>query len=175
MSKDGVDMWLEGERELFANMQRRFDGCSEAGRRGIRKAALKIVNDAKENLRNNRTIATGQLRASGKVQKVEGDPDAVDAGFFSQNSGGGYALFVEHGRRAGKMPPWSIIAEWVYKKLRVRDRKKADGIGFAIAQKIAREGTRPHPFFTPAVEANKNTVSEMIAEEVKKETDKNGK
>lgn len=174
MSKDGVDVWLEGERELFANMQKRFDGCTQAGRRGIQKAGLQIVADAKLNLRNNGTNVTGQLSASGRVQKVDDDPDSIDAGFFSQDTRGGYALFVEYGRRAGKFPPIDEIVQWVRKKLRIREQKAAKGIGFLIARKIAKKGTRPHPFFGPAVEKNKNAINDFIAEEVNKETQRNG-
>lgn len=166
---------LEGERELFVAIERRFDGCGKAARRGLRKAALQIVNDAKQNLRSNGSVVTGMLRASGKVQAVEGNADAVDAGFFSNGGQGGYALFVEYGRRMGKFPPVDMIVQWVRKKLRIADEKAAKGIGFVIARKIAKKGTTPHPFFGPAVEKNKNAVSEFIAEEVAKETKRDGK
>lgn len=169
----GVDVWLEGERELYVNMQRRLDGCTSAARKGIRKAGLKIVNDAKENLRSNKSVVTGQLRASGKVQAVQDDKDAIDAGFFG-DKGSGYAYFVEYGRRAGKFPPVDEIVQWVKKKLRIRAEKEANGIGFMIARSIAKKGTKPHPFFAPAVDKNENAVADYIAEELNKETKKNG-
>ena len=194
---DGVNIWIEGERELFLNMQRRLDGCTQAGRRGLRKGALKIVNDAKGKLKTNGSVVTGMLRASGKVQAVEGDPDAVDAGFFSQDTKGGYAYFVEYGRRAGKMPPVEMLMEWLRKRtskskaLRSavnilegrRKRREAAytkddllrSAAWGLAKHIAKKGTRPHPFFGPAVEENKNTISEYIAEEVEKETKRDGK
>lgn len=175
MSKKSADVWLEGERELFVNMQRRMDGCTDAARKALQKAGLQIVADAKQNLRNNRSNVTGQLSASGRVQTVEGDPDAVDAGFFSQDTRGGYAFFVEYGRRAGKFPPVDEIVQWVRKKLRIREPKAAKGIGFVIARKIAKKGTTPHPFFGPAVEKNKKAVRDAIAEAVSKETERNGK
>lgn len=194
---DGVNIWIEGERELFLNMQRRLDGCTQAGRRGLRKGALKIVNDAKGKLKTNGSVVTGMLRASGKVQAVEGDPDAVDAGFFGQDSKGGYAYFVEYGRRAGKMPPVEMLMEWLRKRtsrskalrsavnILEGKRKKREAAytkddllrsaAWGLAKWIAKKGTRPHPFFTPAVEENKNTISEYIAEEVEKETKRDGK
>lgn len=173
MSK-GVDVWLEGERELYVNMQRRLDGCTSAARKGIRKAGLKIVNDAKENLRSNKSVVTGQLRASGKVQAVEGDKDAIDAGFFGKDGKGGYAYYVEYGRRAGGFPPIDVIVQWVKKKLRIRKENEANGIGFMIARSIAKKGTKPHPFFAPAIDKNENAVMDYIAEELEKETKKNG-
>ena len=191
MSRNGADVWLEGERELFVNMQKRLDGCTKEARKGLRKAGLQIIADAKENLRGNHSVVTGQLRASGKVQKVEEDPDSIDVGFFSKG-GNGYALFVEYGRRAGKMPPVDEIMQWLKKKSSVRSgtksamasaaafmgRKVGDylrSLAWAIAKAISRRGSSPHPFFGPAVEKNKAAISEAIAEAVNKETKRDGK
>ena len=170
MSKDRMDIWLDGERELFVNMQKKIGGLGKAGRQALQKGGMIIVNDAKVNLRNNGSVVTGLLRSSGKVQKVQGDEDAVDAGFFSQDTQGGYAYFVEYGRKSGKFPPIDYIVQWVRKKLRITEEKIAKGIGFVIARKIAKSGTRPHPFFGPAVEKNKKAVVDAIAEAIKKET-----
>jgi hypothetical protein len=109
------------------------------------------------------------LRASGKVQRVQGDEDSVDAGFFSDKTTGGYAFFVEYGRRAGKMPPPDMLIQWCRKKLRLTE-KIARARGWAMARKIAKKGTRPHPFFGPAVEKNKKAVVDAIAEAIEKET-----
>lgn len=179
---DGMSITLEGERELFLNMQRRLDGCTQAGRRGLRKGALKIVNDAKGKLKTNGSVVTGMLRASGKVQAVEGDPDAIDAGFFGQNGRGGYAAYVEYGRGPTKakksdgiLTLREALEQWIKKKLRFSKPADIKRMAFFMARKIHKYGTRPHPFFTPAVEDNKNTISEYIAEEVAKETKRDGK
>ena len=161
MSKRGEGIWVDGERELFLNMQRTMDGTLKAAMQGLEKAALNIIADAKENLKGNHSVVTGQLRASGRVQRVEGDAESLDAGFFSQDSSGGYAAFVEYGRRSGKMPPLYIIKQWVRKKFQV-DAKEARNIGFLIARKIAKKGTKPHPFLSPAVEKNKDKVEAVI-------------
>lgn len=191
MSRKDV-IWVEGERELFLNMQRRMDTSLSAAREAIRKGAAAIVNDAKENLRDGGNIATGQLRKSGRVQAVEGDADAVDAGFFSDNTAGGYAYFVENGRRSGKMPPVNYIAQWLRKKTATGKGiknafasaaafagKRAEAyilsLAWAIAKSIAKNGTQPHPFFAPAVEKNHKAITDAISEAVKKETEKNGK
>lgn len=182
MSKDGVEVTIEGQRQLFLKMENRFEECGKAARRGLRKAALKIVNDAKQNLRSARSVVTGMLRASGKVQAVEGNPDAVDAGFFGQDGKSGYAAYVEYGRGPtkakksdGVLTLRQALEQWIKKKLRFSEPSDIKRMAYFLTKRIHAKGTRPHPFFTPAVEANKNTVSEMIAEEVKKETDKNGK
>lgn len=196
MSKRDV-IGVEGERELFLNMQRVMGSNLSAARKGIRAGALNIINDAKQNLRGNHSVVTGQLRASGKVQAVEGDKDAVDAGFFSQGKEKGYAAAVEYGRRAGKMPPVEMLMEWLRKRTtksaalksalvhiegrRVRRESaytKDDllrSAAWGLAKWIAKHGTRPHPFFAPAVEKNKKAVEDAIKEAIAKDIETNGK
>ena len=169
MSKRDV-IWVEGEKELYMNMQRIMGANISAARESLAEAGMLIVNDAKNNLRSNHSVVTGQLRASGRAQAVEGDPDAVDVGFFSDNTQGGYAAYVEYGRRSGKMPPVDYLIQWVRKKLRLPD-KEARARGWAMARSIARKGTRPHPFFTPAVEKNKKAVTDAIQEAIRKDID----
>lgn len=170
---DGITMSLEGDRELFIALDKKVKTLGREGRKALQTGGMLIVNDAKNNLKSNRSVVTGVLRSSGKVQKVEGDPDAVDAGFFSDKTTGGYAFFVEYGRRAGRMPPPDMLIQWCRKKLRLPE-KFARARGWAMAKIIAKKGTRPHPFFGPAVEKNKQAVVDAIAEAIKKETDKNG-
>lgn len=184
MAKKGNNIWVEGERELFVNMQRSMNGSLAAAREGLQKAGSQIVADAVQNIRNNKSWTTGQLANSGRVQRVEGDADAIDAGFFSSNTTGGYAFFVEYGRRAGKMPPVEYIKQWITKKSSVKKGTKSaiqsaaafsgkrvgdyiTSLAWAIAKSIAKKGTQPHPFFTPAVEKNKKAVEQAIAEAVK--------
>lgn len=172
MSK--TEIKLEGERELYIKMQHAIDNNLQAAREGLQAGAMQIINDAKQNLRNNGSIVTGQLRASGKVQAVKGDPDAIDAGFFSNDNAGGYAYFVEYGRRAGKMPPVDVIIQWLRKKFRL-DAKDAIARGWHKARAIASKGTKPHPFFAPAVEKNRAEIEKAVGQAMTKDINGNGK
>lgn len=184
---------VEGERELQMKMQRFMTANLTSARQSLAEAGMLIVNDAKDNLRQNKSIATGQLRASGRAQAVEGDPDAVDVGFFSEGTQGGYAAYVEYGRRSGKMPPVEMLMEWLRKKtttsraltsalvhIEGRRRTRANAYtkdallrsaAWGLAKSIAKHGTRPHPFFTPAVEKNKKAVMDAIQEAIRKDID----
>lgn len=125
----------------------------EAAYSGLEAAAMQIVNDAKINLRDNHSVVTTNLRSSGHVMRKGNE---ITAGFFdTTNRNSGYALYVEFGRRAGKMPPPDELAAWAYKKFQLKDWKAATAMGLAFARRIAQEGTQPHPFFVPAV--NKRT------------------
>lgn len=187
MATDKI-MWVEGEKELFLNMQRSMDGTLKAAREGLQKAALQIAADATKNIRSNKSWTSGKLANSGKVQKIEGDEDSVDAGFFTEESEG-YAAYVEYGRRAGKMPLPDQLVEWVRKKniknkaltsavnilnakrkRRTTKYKTTDlllSAAWALAKHIAKKGTKPHPFFTPAVEKNHGAFKATIAQVVK--------
>lgn len=166
--KGGSDIWIEGEKELYVNMQRHMVQLSVNSRKGLREAGMRIIADAKENLRNNGNVVTGQLRASGKVQAVEGDSDSIDVGFFSSQISGGYAAYVEYGRRAGKLPPVDYLIQWVRKKLRLTD-KAARARGWAMAKSIAKKGTKPHPYFQPAVDKNAQGIGNVISKAIKED------
>ena len=56
-----------------------------------------------------------------------------------------YTYFSDRGRGPGKRPPVAPLLEWVRFKGIEKDSKKALGIAFAIANKIAREGTSDRP------------------------------
>jgi len=162
---------LEGADQVVKALAGADKQIVDAALVGLEKAALNIIADAKVNLRENGSVVTTNLRSSGRVSRKG---DEVTAGFFDiTNKNSGYALYVEFGRRAGRMPPPDEIAAWVYKKFHLKDWKAANSIGWAIAKRIAVEGTDPHPFFVPAV--NKNTkgnglggVMNSVAEAVRK-------
>lgn len=186
MARQDKGIWIEGERELYLNMQRVMGSNISAARKSLRKAGMLIVKDAVQNLRNGGHWATGQLAKSGKVQKVEGDEDAVDVGFFSNEGTGGYAAYVEYGRKAGKMPPVHMLEQWLKKKTSTRPKvknafasaarfvnKSAEAyrrsIAWAIARSIAKHGTNPHPFFAPAVDKNKDAIAQAIQEAIQED------
>jgi HK97 gp10 family phage protein len=150
-------MSVEGLNELLRRFDTAGDKVRKAAMQGLQRASLQIIADAQMNLRDNRSVVTGLLRQSGKVQKV--DEDNLDVGFFdSQNKQSGYAAYVEFGRPPGKMPPPDELAQWAYKKFQLHDRKLARQAGWGLAVKIAQEGTKPHPFFIPALEKNKSKI-----------------
>ena len=52
----------------------------------------------------------------------------------------------------------------------LHDRKAANAAGWALAMKIAKEGTQPHPFFVPAIEKNKNKSVDALRDAINKQT-----
>lgn len=152
---------LQGLRADFADVAREVAGAAD---KGLQAAGLELVADAKQNLNQNKTNNTGALRASGKVQK---DDDGVDAGFFSEGTTEGYAAHVEYGRgptkKAGQIPLRTTLKAWVHRKLGIPYGKELDSATFLIARKIHRKGTKPQPFFTPAVKKIEERLDEIVS------------
>ena len=155
---EGLDELLRKMDSLPAEVQRK---CFKA----MQSASLDIIADAKGNLRANGSVVTGNLRASGKVQKV--DEKTLDVGFFSSDvENKGYARYVEYGRKPGKMPPPDIMEAWAYKKFRL-SHKDARSAAWALARSIAKKGTKARPYFEPAVESGWRKMIDKIAKIVK--------
>lgn len=156
---------IDGIRNIIAAIRQKEAQIRAATMKEYQKCGLNIIADAQTNLRTNGSVVTGLLRQSGKVQKV--NDEALDVGFFdTQNKQSGYAAYVEYGRRAGRMPPPDMIEAWVYKKFHHSDHKVSKAIAWAMARKIAKEGTRPHPFFVPAIDKNKGRIQEALQQAI---------
>lgn len=158
-----MDIEIEGLRELRADLSQAVKDAEKGAQKGLESAGLEIVAEAKKNLNQNKTNNTGTLRSSGKVQK---DKEGVDAGFFSEGSGEGYATYVEYGRgpttKAGQIPLRTTLKAWVHRKLGVPYGKELDTATFLIARKIHRKGTKPQPFFVPAVKKFEDKIAEIV-------------
>ena len=164
-----AEIEIEGLRGLIADFQRVKQDAGNAGGKGLRAVGLEIVNEAKRNLTQNRTNNTGQLRASGKVQA---DKEGIDAGFFSSGMNEGYAAAVEYGRGATRKPSADGISlrttlrAWVHKKLHIPYGRELETATYFIARKIHKEGTKPQPFFVPAVKKYEGKISEQIGKQI---------
>ena len=164
MSETGA-IYVEGLDELLRKMDRLPAEVQRECFKAMQRASLDIIADAKTNLRVNGSVVTGNLRASGKVQKV--DDKTLDVGFFSSDvENKGYARYVEYGRKPGKMPPPDILEAWAYKKFRL-SHKDARSAAWALARSIAKKGTKARPFFEPAVESGWRKMIDKIAKIVK--------
>lgn len=164
MSDTGA-IYVEGLDELLRKMDRLPAEVQRECFKAMQTASLDIIADAKTNLRVNGSVVTGNLRASGKVQKV--DDKTLDVGFFSSDARDkGYASYVEYGRKPGKMPPPDILEAWAYKKFRL-SHKDARSMAWAMARSIAKKGTKARPFFEPAVESGWRIMIDKIAKIVK--------
>lgn len=164
MNETGA-IYVEGLDELLRKMDRLPADVQRECFKAMQTASLDIIAEAKGNLRVNGSVVTGNLRASGKVQKV--DDKTLDVGFFSSDARDkGYASYVEYGRKPGKMPPPDILEAWAYKKFRL-SHKEARSMAWAVAHSISKKGTKARPYFEPAVESGWRKMIDKIAKIVK--------
>lgn len=160
-----ADDSIRGLEELLKNMDKVEEDLRREAMNGLKAAGMNIIVDAQDNLLKDHINNMGTLSQSGKTQKI--DDEHIEVGFIADN-GQGYAEFVEYGRRSGRMPPPDVMGEWAYHKLRIRERKIADKVGWGLAVNIAKKGTKPHPFFKPAVDKNQSKIKGVIQDAIDK-------
>lgn len=105
-----------------------------------------------------KAVNTGLLRNSvaWRLPKVEGR--TIEGGISTNIA---YALPVEFGSKP-HWPPLAPIEFWVRRKLQV-PAKKARGIAFLVARKIARRGTEPRRIFALGLEDAKPRMREIFS------------
>lgn len=183
-----MEVHIEGIEKVNARLAALGPEVLRAADRGLRAAGMDIIADAKENLRANHTNATGRLSQSGRVQKAADGGSGYDVGFMSDKA---YAGAVEYGRRAGGPPPKPSIVEWLRKKHSMKRNGRAidaitsaaaftgksreqlmDAAADNIRWHIAKHGTKPHPFFKPAVDKNQPRIAAAVRDAVQQVTNR---
>ena len=86
------------------------------------------------------------MRASGQWEnalRVEVAP-INGGGLRGIISGADYTYYMQHGRKAGKMPPIQVIEQWILARgIRpIQEKMNTNALAWAIAKKIARDGTK---------------------------------
>lgn len=76
-----------------------------------------------------------------------------------------HAPYLEFGTDPHHPPSAPIIA-WAKRKFGLSD-KEAQNVGWAIVQKIAKEGSDPHPFLRPSFDEGVSKASEIISRRFK--------
>lgn len=86
------------------------------------------------------------MRASGQWEnalRVEVSP-INGGGLRGIISGADYTYYMQHGRKAGKIPPIQVIEQWILARgIRpIQEKMNTNALAWAIAKKIARDGTK---------------------------------
>ena len=173
-----MEVSITGQQELF-NALKNFEqqAVLKDADYALQRAGMYIIADAQETLRQKNINTTGRLSQSGRVQRVK---DGFDVGFMSGESN--YAGAVEFGRRPGLPPPYKKIRQWLRKKhsgdfnairsaaafAGKKYQSYLTGIAIATAKSIGKKGTKPNPFFAPAVAKNQAMIVREIAEAIQR-------
>ena len=121
-----------------------------------------LIAQMQNRLRSNKTNASSSLS-----QSVEPNIKSRQGGYNLTILMNDYWLYVENGRKAGKMPPIKNIYEWIQNKqpLQAKVAQSPDRIAatkslaYVIARKISKKGTKAQPFISPSL--NQVTTQEL--------------
>lgn len=79
-----------------------------------------------------------------------------------------YAVYVDKGRKAGKMPPVKAIMKWMRDKgIRSKSGIRTIDIAYVIARSIGERGIKPRPF----IEAFTDELTVLVMKNVSREID----
>ena len=112
------------------------------------KEPIDILYDELDTIKNELIAKYKELNMRASVQwenalRVEVAP-ITGGGLRGIISGADYTYYMQHGRKAGKMPPIQAIEQWILARgIRpIRENMKTNALAWAIAKKIARDGTK---------------------------------
>lgn len=129
---------------------------AEATNREVRRSAVAIQAGAKKRVKVDRGELRNSISIEVRSRASAGLSNDGASAAIGTNKPHGPA--VEFGRRAGKkMPPVEEIRAWARRKGIPEDA------AFAIARKIAREGTPAAPFLFPAFEEERPKFVRRLA------------
>lgn len=147
MLKAKVTVNIEAERTLKA--------FEKIALQAVDGAAITMQSEAKQNLMRNKTNFDGNLSKSIAILRK---PSQLKARVFTN---AGYGKYIEFGRAAGGWPNLGALREWVRRKLRV-NAKEVDGVTYLVGRKIAEQGSKPQPYFTPAFEIARRQLKQEM-------------
>ena len=182
-----MEVKLEGQEQLF-NALKRFEkqAVYDDAKPAMKRVGRDIIAESIGNLRRNRSWATGFLANTGKVQEAS-DKQGLEVGFMTGDKN--YASSVEYGIKNPKWFSYTALWNWVSKKhnltltmhtgkngrpLKDDVNPEVKTIAYFVRNKIVRQGTKPHPFFEPAVRKHGPKVAQAISDAIKRRINRNG-
>lgn len=121
-----------------------FNQLSDA----LRQVGGLVVRRLSQGLQEDNAIASGRLDKSITFRAFSQD-SIVGVNIEMED----YWQYVDEGRKPGKMPPVSKIAQWltypnVKEKIGARDTDNVEHLAYSIAKKIGTKGTKGNDFAT---------------------------
>ena len=157
------------------NLDKKTKQINAAASEGLESVAIEILKESQDNIKRNKSIATGKLINSGEINRnTDGTIDVL----YKAN----YAKDVEYGQPAGTNVEKKALIEWVKKKgladtytrggnRRARGSKfkvKIETIAFFVQRSIRAKGVKARPFLFPAFRKYENKVINIINNAISK-------
>ena len=132
----------------------------------LQTETIEVINqEMNKNLRNNRSVASGNLLRSIETTETKSEKGTLETAL---TIGAWYAEMVDEGtgnRRAGKQPPILPIEQWIKRKsINMPAGITIKQFAFAIAKKVAKRGQnkRAYPFIEPSIRVGENYFERNI-------------
>lgn len=125
-------------------------------RQAMRVSTSRVKTEMREQIRREGITNTGNLARNIYIE------EPTKPTYGRVYVGEKYGAVVEFGRRPGSFPPVAPLERWAQTKL------GKGGIGFLIARKIAREGTKAHPFVGPTFDKTVEPITREMADAIKR-------
>ena len=135
----------------------------------IEEALLRVGEELKETmiatLKSNKSYGSGNLAKS-----IEYEVQVDNFEYQLVRTMLTYGIFVDQGdgRRPGTPPPVKPLIDWIkFKKIPVPQGMSVESFAFAIAGKIAKQGTdpKPRPFIAPSIQQVLQTTGRELLSE----------
>lgn len=139
-----VSIEIVGASQLSASLGKAASSVSLELKTAMTTSLLLIEGDARRGVKRDTGRLQNSIAHSISGTGLEGKVGPSVA----------YGLYVELGRRPGKMPPLRAIEGWA----------RRHGINpFLVARAIGRKGIKAQPFLIPAFEKNQRRITELFA------------
>lgn len=149
MANPSFTLKIQGLDSLISDFKKAGVNYRPLMTQAMQKSTNRLKNDIQSNITNEGISNTGNLRRSIYVKKASDSEGIVAVGEK-------YGAYVEFGTRP-HFPPIAPLERWAKTKL------GKDGLGFLIARKIARKGTKAQPYVEPAYRADAQFVIDQFA------------
>jgi hypothetical protein len=153
---------VTGAGELLARLQRLPITARTHVEQAVLVGAGMIETTAKDNIRNNGSVVTGNLFGSvGTVLTKEDGLIVAEVGTAVKYAPG-YEFGLSIGEADFNTPAFEqAIIDWVRIK-GIAEGKDVEPTAWAIITHIREFGTKPHPFLIPAYQEHVNTIKALI-------------
>jgi hypothetical protein len=152
MASPTLSLKVEGIDELIRDFGESDDALRGYMQQAMDRSTREVKKNVRQEITDKKISNQGELRKSVNVYESTPFRGVVAVGEK-------YGLYVEKGTRPHR-PPVGPLERWAKTKL------QQSGLGFVIARKIAREGTKANPFVKPAYKKSIRFVQDQFKEAI---------
>ncbi len=155
-----LEMRVESDR-LARALARKPGQLAVELNNAVGRTVLEVARTARRNAPKASSLLVNAING---IQTAPLEGLVLAATDYAQAVEEGTGVYGETGRPSGKMPPVANIMDWIKVRRIQPDDPDMDqkDLAFVIARSIARSGTPPQPFMTPAFEKHRDRFRRRV-------------